>query len=102
MRAFSIALNKFKKTLVPFEKHLKLRNFLIGYSLTLADVTLVVSLITPLQTVLDQQYRKDSLPNLTRYCKVILEGQAFVQTFGRIQFAKKSIQLTFPKVEAKQ
>jgi glutathionyl-hydroquinone reductase len=48
MRAFSIALNKFKKTLAPFEKHLKLRNFLVGYSLTLADVTLVVSLITPL------------------------------------------------------
>jgi len=53
MRSFSIALNQFKKNLAPFEKHLKLRNFLVGHSLTLADVTLLVNLITPLQTVLD-------------------------------------------------
>jgi len=53
MRAYSIALNQFKKALMPIEKHLKLRNFLVGYSLTLADVTLVVALLTPLQTVLD-------------------------------------------------
>lgn len=72
MRAYSIALNQFKKALTPIEKHLKLRNFLVGYSLTLADVTLVVALLTPLQTVLDTQVRKDAIPNLSRYCHLIL------------------------------
>jgi glutathionyl-hydroquinone reductase len=48
MKSFSIALNNLKKSLVPIEKHLKLRNFLVGYSLTLADVTLLVNLINPL------------------------------------------------------
>jgi glutathione S-transferase len=91
MKGYSILLNSFKKSLTPFEKHLKLRNFLVGYSLTLADVTLVVTLLTPLQTVLDAQFRKDSLPNLTRFCTIILESKAFVQTFGNIHFAKKAL-----------
>ena len=89
MKNFSIALNSFKKTLLPLEKHLRLRNFLVGYSLTLADVTLIASLVNPLQTVLDQQYRKDTIPNLSRYSEIILSGKAFVHTFGRIHFAKK-------------
>lgn len=99
MKSFSILLNQFKKSLLPFEKHLKLRNFLVGYSLTLADVTLVVALLTPLQTVFDQQYRKE-IPNLTRFCQLILDGKAFEQTFGRVHFAKKSLQINFPKQEA--
>lgn len=87
--------------MTPFEKHLKLRNFLVGYSLTLADVTLVVALLTPLQTVLDQTFRKDSIPNVTRYVQLILEGKAFLGTFGRVHFAKKGLQVNFPKPEEK-
>ena len=36
--------------------------------MTLADVALVANLIVPLQTVLDASFRKDSIPNLSRYC----------------------------------
>ena len=82
MKQFSIAVNNLKKSLAPIESHLKLRNFLVGYSLTLADVTLVVNLIVPLQTVLDQAFRKDSIPNLTRYAQLILEGRAFAEIVG--------------------
>jgi len=92
MKSFSIALNQFKKTLLPLEKHLQFRNFLVGYSMTLADVALIVNLITPLQTVLDNQYRDGTIRNLARYCKIILEGKPFLQTFGRIHFAKKMMQ----------
>lgn len=92
MKSFSIALGNLKKSLLPIEKHLKLRNFLVGYSLTLADVTLLVNLINPLQTVLDSGFRKDTIPNLSRYCQIILEGRSFTQTFGRIHFAKKMLQ----------
>ena len=60
--------------------------------MTLADVALIVNLITPLQTVLDGQYRDATIRNLSRYCKIILEGKPFVQTFGRIHFAKKMMQ----------
>jgi elongation factor 1-gamma len=97
MKSYSILLNALKKSLTPFEKHLKLRNFLVGYSLTLADVTLVVNLLTPLQTVLDAQFRKDNLPNLSRFCSLILESRAFVGTFGRVHFAKKALQVNLAK-----
>lgn len=101
MKSFSIALNNLKKSLLPLEKHLALRNFLVGYSLTLADVTLLVNLINPLQTVLDSSFRKDSIPNLSRYCANILEGRSFVDTFGRIHFTKKVLQPQMSKpVEA--
>jgi elongation factor 1-gamma len=100
MKTFGIALNNLKKSLAPIEKHLKLRNFLVGHSLTLADVALVANLVTPLQTVLDQQYRKEAIPSLTRYCQIILEGRSFVQTFGRIHFAKKILMPQVPKPAA--
>ena len=92
MRNFSITLNNFKKALAPFENHLKLRNFLVGYQLTLADVTLVANLVIPMQTVLDTKWRKDTMPNLSRFTQLILEGSAFVQTFGKVHFAKKMLQ----------
>ena len=38
LRAFSIAQSELRQALSGFESHLKLRNFLVGHSLTLADV----------------------------------------------------------------
>jgi hypothetical protein len=32
--------------------------------------------------VLDQAFRKDSIPNLTRYAQLILEGRAFTEIVG--------------------
>ena len=70
--------------------------------MTLADVNLIVNLITPLQTVLDSQYRDGTIRNLARYCKIILEGKTFIQTFGRIHFAKKILQPLVQKPAADQ
>lgn len=50
-----------------FEKHFKLRNFLVGYQLTLADVYLVAVLISPFQLFIDEKTRKDTFPNITRF-----------------------------------
>ncbi len=41
IKAFSIALTELRNTLGSLEAHLKLRFFLVGHSLTLADVLLV-------------------------------------------------------------
>ena len=49
IKEFTKEVGVLKKSLEVFESHLKLRNFLVGYNLTLADVTLVSHLITPLQ-----------------------------------------------------
>ncbi|CDW83612.1 elongation factor 1- [Stylonychia lemnae] len=94
-KSFSLELNSFKKNLQVFESHLKLRNFLVGYQMTLADVALVANLIVPLQTVLDATFRKESIPNLSRYCSIILENPTFVSVFGRVHFSKKPINPKF-------
>lgn len=41
IKNFSIALTELKNALVNLENHLKLRFYLVGHSLTLADVFLV-------------------------------------------------------------
>lgn len=101
-KSFNIGLANLKKNLEVFEKHLKLRNFLVGYSLTLADVVLVCDLIQPMQVLLDAAFRKDSIPNLTRYCANILNSKAFLNTFGRIHFCKKAINPIFEKKQEVQ
>jgi len=47
IRQFSQQCGQFRDSLMIFEKHFKLRNFLVGYQLTLADVYLVAVLISP-------------------------------------------------------
>jgi len=56
-KQFSIELNQFKIALGMFEKHFKLRNFMVGYQLTLADVWLIVNLIAPYQMLFDKKVR---------------------------------------------
>ena len=57
IRQFSKSLSAFKQNLALFEKHLKLRNYLVGYQLTLADVYLIVNLIAPYQLFIDKKTR---------------------------------------------
>lgn len=67
IKKFSQQTNQLKENLLLFDKHFKLRNYLVGYKLTLADVYLVACLIAPFQLLLDKKLRDQSLPNLTRY-----------------------------------
>ena len=44
LKAFSIAQAELRSSLTSIESHLRLRNFLVGHSLSLADVFLVATL----------------------------------------------------------
>ena len=57
IRAFSQRCTALREALMPFEKHLKLRNYLSGYSLTLADAYLVTTLLSPFQLIIDKKSR---------------------------------------------
>jgi hypothetical protein len=74
-----------------FNSHLKLRNYLVGYQLTLADVYLVISLIAPLQTLLDKKYR-ETVPNLMRFVNLLLEYKPFQHVFGKVHYCHALIQ----------
>ena len=85
-----------------FEQHFKLRNFLVGYQLTLADVYLLAVLIAPFQLFIDEKTRKSTFPNLTRYMTLNLNNFHLAKSFGKIVFCKTVINPKFDiKIEKK-
>ena len=72
LKNFSIALTELKNALANLENHLKLRFYLVGHSLTLADVFLVSVLAQAFTLAIDKKTRDASLPNLTRYVTLAL------------------------------
>jgi len=63
-RAFSITQGELRTSLACIEAHLKLRNFLVGHSLTLADALLVNWLASVFSIGLDKKSRDKDLPNI--------------------------------------
>lgn len=88
MRAFSIATGELKVALASIENHLKLRNFLVGHSLTLADLLLVSLLRQAFTLAVDKKTRDSSLPNLNRYTTIVSGMPVFVSTLGEAVFCK--------------
>ena len=84
MRAFSQQLGAFRDSLSVFEKHLQLRNFLVGYSLSLADVYLVHCIVGPFRHLFEKKTRLDKLPNLTRFITINLASPHFEFGYGQV------------------
>lgn len=88
LRAFSMAQSDLRQALQGFESHLRLRNFLVGHSLTLADVFLVGILTEAFSMAVDKKSRDANFPNLQRYVSLILQMPCFASVFGPAQFCK--------------
>lgn len=102
IRQFSQQCGQFRESLAIFEQHFKLRNFLVGYQLTLADVYLLAVLIAPFQLFIDEKTRKSTFPNLTRYMTLNLSNFHLAKSFGKIVFCKNVINPKFDiKIEKK-
>ena len=92
IRAFSQQLGAFRDSLASFDKHFLLRNYLVGYSLTLADVYLVAALVGPFKHLFDKKMRMAKLPNLTRFITLNLTSFHFEGGYGgQITLCKKSL-----------
>jgi len=90
-RTYGMGMKELRKHLEALDSHLKLRNFLVGYQMTIADVFIAINLILPFQLILDQDFRKNGAPNLSRFMKIVLEMPAFVNTVGKVTFCKKGM-----------
>ena len=88
MRAYSIATGELKVALAQMEQHLKLRNFLVGHSITLADVLLVSLLRQAFTVAVDKKTRDGNLANLTRYTTTVAGMPVFVSCFGEAAWCK--------------
>ena len=71
------------------EKHLKLRNFLVGHQLSLADVYLTAVLLPVFEKVLDKKMRTNHLPNLTRAVTLNQSSYHFAHFYGDVHFCQK-------------
>lgn len=78
--------------------------FLSGNSLTYADIFVAISLIEPLQTVLDGGFRK-AMKNVTDWLDGIYALPEFKTVYGAVQMCSKPMKpvcLPEPKVEKKE
>jgi glutathione S-transferase len=74
---------------------LRLRNFLVGHQLTLADAVLVSTLSTCFELVFDKKVRKSNIPNTSRYTTLLLKTPPFVSSFGTVAFCQNAIMPQF-------
>ena len=90
-RSFSIAWTELKTNLASVEQHLRLRNFLVGHQLSMADALLVSIVSECFELVLDKKARDGTVPNLARYTNLILKMYPFKRVFGSVMFCKDII-----------
>ena len=84
VKAFSQQLGTFRDSLAVFEKHFLLRNFLVGHSLTLADVYLAHTLMGPFKHLFDKKTRLAKLQNLTRFMQLNVSSFHFEFGYGQV------------------
>ncbi len=68
------------------EKHLLLRTYLVGESITLADIALVATLYYPFKLVLDGKAR-EALPSVTRWFVTCANQKEFLAVLGDVVLA---------------
>ena len=70
---------------------MRLRNFLVGHQLTLADAMLVSVISVCFELVFDKKTRKSTIPNLARYTQILLQMPPFLAVFGSVVFCKDAL-----------
>lgn len=94
------AMAALKGHLDTLNKHLEGKNFLVGSSLTVADVVVFHHLRFYYQFVLAEDQRKKMYPNVTAWFTGLAGNDAVVNTYGRVALCK--FPLKPPKVEKKE
>jgi len=75
-QATELAKEDIKKALNVLNDHLKLRSFLVGDRLSLADVIVALTLYYPFKLVFDPNFRKP-FPNVTRWFTTVINQENF-------------------------
>lgn len=74
------ALADLRKALEIIENHLKFRTFLVGNSVSLADISLAGTLVLGFKFLLEPKYRQ-GLDNIIRWFELISHQEAFFKVF---------------------
>ncbi|XP_039624592.1 valine--tRNA ligase [Polypterus senegalus] len=81
-----------KKILKVLDMHLKLRTYLVGESITLADISVACALLLPFKYVLDPVVRKPFI-NVTRWFVTCVNQPQFKKILGEVKLCEKVVQI---------
>lgn len=87
-KATEQAMNDLKKALQVLENHLLLRTYLVGESITLADIALVSALVYPMKFLLDKTFRKP-YPCVARWFDTCVHQPSFSAVVGDVPLCDK-------------
>ena len=77
-----------QNSLKVLENHLRSRSFVVGNSVTLADIVLVSALTYPMKMIFDAKQRK-SFPSVTRWFMTMCSFPAVYDALGNVDLCKK-------------
>nr|XP_060615928.1 valine--tRNA ligase-like [Anolis sagrei ordinatus] len=84
------ALAELRNLLGVLDGHLKLRTYLVGEAVTLADVTVACALLLPYKYVLDQALRS-SYTNVTRWFLTCINQPEFQAVLGPVKLCEQAL-----------
>lgn len=90
-----------KKALKVLDAHLLNSTYMVGESITLADIVIASILVYPMQFVMDNAWRK-ATPSLTRWFNTVINQPQFKAVLGDIELAKKDLSADFLKGSSKK
>jgi elongation factor 1-gamma len=85
-----------KEAAKTLDSHLKGRKFLVGESVTIADITIASVLSIPFRILFDEATRK-SLPHLTEWFLGVSGLPAFQSVLGKAWLCQKEFEVHFPE-----
>lgn len=88
--AYEKAKMDFSMGLSVLEKHLSGSEFLVGGSISLADITVVSALVYPMKLVCEESYLK-GYPNVVAWFKRCVEMKEFQNVIGKVTFCKNEL-----------
>jgi elongation factor 1-gamma len=100
---YNDAVKAIKEAVKVLNTQLTGKDYLVGNTLTIADVVVAVSLVLPFQTILDGGFRK-AMGNTTAWMERICKLPEMVNRLGHIKFTQKALKaiLAAKPVEAKK
>ncbi|KAI2799622.1 hypothetical protein RDWZM_009684 [Blomia tropicalis] len=94
------AKNDTKKVLKSLNDYLLTRTYLVGETITLADISVAVALLPLFQNVLEPALREQYL-NVNRYFNTLINQKEFASVLGKVELCDAVKKLTAPDAKKK-
>lgn len=88
--AHAKAKDHVSKALKTLDAHLNLKTYIVGESMTLADITIASALVYPAKLAMDAKYRAQ-FPNVFRWFDLCVHQPQFVAVIGDVVLATKEL-----------